>query len=488
MRRVARHTILAALVSAVVVLAAACGGDDLTVVPDHGSSFGQFRVELHSPSQRLADLDLKSTVVTFGSIRAIELRSTDDGGLSVVVQGSPRDGAVDVVVVDGDVELRSEDGFRYEPPKAPALRDWMAIGASYSQGVQGNGFSPHSQRMSPPAQIARAAGAYLGIPLLHDWLAPSATPKMIQGNCALKQADPSTQIHLLDRLKDPKTGIVSLRRARLDPTLQAHNVAVGGYRLRDVLDGGAGLGVVMENIITNPDAKPAQMLLPPDDSQVDLVERYRPDIVVSADLYGNDIGLAFFNTGNDLDLSKLDALPDFKRKMTSLIGRVAAAADHAFFANVPEVDLLPRLAEIRRLRLAAGQSVDAYDDKVDKLNTYIGQVNRALVEIAKKHPNIHVVDFAAEVERLAKTGVDAGQQHLVAKPFGGLFGLDNLHLTDTGYALLANLFIDTINRELGTSIPRIDLGDVVSQDRESPEALKKDPHTQKCVPDGAGKR
>ena len=45
---------------------------------------------------------------------------------------------------------------------------------------------------------------------------------------------------------------------------------------------------------------------------------------------------------------------------------------------------------------------------------------------------------------------------------GGLFSLDGVHPTNTGYAIIANEFIKTMNRSLRTNIPYVSVA-LVSQ-------------------------
>ncbi len=47
---------------------------------------------------------------------------------------------------------------------------------------------------------------------------------------------------------------------------------------------------------------------------------------------------------------------------------------------------------------------------------------------------------------------------------GGLFGLDGIHPTNTGYALVANAFIDAINAKLTNAIPDVDVSTVAASD------------------------
>lgn len=47
---------------------------------------------------------------------------------------------------------------------------------------------------------------------------------------------------------------------------------------------------------------------------------------------------------------------------------------------------------------------------------------------------------------------------------GGFFSLDGIHPTNTGYALVANVFIDTMNASLSTKIPDVDVGAIAAND------------------------
>ena len=68
---------------------------------------------------------------------------------------------------------------------------------------------------------------------------------------------------------------------------------------------------------------------------------------------------------------------------------------------------------------------------------------------------------------------------LTVDRWGGLLSLDDLHLTDTGYALYAQKFIDAINA-VGTQIPPIDVDAVHAGDALAPARLRAGGYT--CVP------
>ena len=97
--------------------------------------------------------------------------------------------------------------------------------------------------------------------------------------------------------------------------------------------------------------------------------------------------------------------------------------------------------------------------------------NARLKEQAALYDNVHVVDLEARVKEWAVSGVQVGDETLYIRQYGGLVGLDGLHFTDTAYALVANLFIETMEEVLGTEIPKIDLAAIWAQDRERPDVL-----------------
>ena len=90
----------------------------------------------------------------------------------------------------------------------------------------------------------------------------------------------------------------------------------------------------------------------------------------------------------------------------------------------------------------------------------------------------------AKVETIRTSGVRAGGELCTAARFGGLLSLDNLHFTDTGYAVLANLFIEAINAQLGAQIPLVDVDAVHADDPLTPSKLSAAGFT--CVPPPGG--
>ena len=83
--------------------------------------------------------------------------------------------------------------------------------------------------------------------------------------------------------------------------------------------------------------------------------------------------------------------------------------------------------------------------------------NRAIAEICSA-AGIPVLDANALLKEFAVSGRDLGGVALTSAFLtGGIFSYDGIHLTDLGYAILANEWIALINRR-GGSLPPVNLG------------------------------
>jgi lysophospholipase L1-like esterase len=75
-----------------------------------------------------------------------------------------------------------------------------------------------------------------------------------------------------------------------------------------------------------------------------------------------------------------------------------------------------------------------------------------------------VVDISSLLEGIAEHGFKVGGQRLTTQFLRGIFSLDGIHPTNTGYAIIANEFIKTMNRQLSTDIPPLSIEQVAKQD------------------------
>jgi len=75
-----------------------------------------------------------------------------------------------------------------------------------------------------------------------------------------------------------------------------------------------------------------------------------------------------------------------------------------------------------------------------------------------------LVDINALFKQVAASGLTINGYTGTGTFLGGFFALDGIHPTNTGYAVVANKFIDTMNGAINTKIPDVALGPVAAAD------------------------
>jgi lysophospholipase L1-like esterase len=188
---------------------------------------------------------------------------------------------------------------------------------------------------------------------------------------------------------------------------------------------------------------------------------------------------------------------------------MANASGHLVVANIPDVTLTAYLTSVPKLAAILGQSVLVVETVFglqgdDMVTPYAFPAIQAILggtlspPLPDSDPVTHVpiviraatlatirarvieynaviagektatgatlVDIYSLINDLAKNGKDVGGRHLTTDFMGGLFSLDGVHPTNTGYAIIANKFITTMNGALGTSIRLVDLEQVSKTD------------------------
>jgi hypothetical protein len=104
-----------------------------------------------------------------------------------------------------------------------------------------------------------------------------------------------------------------------------------------------------------------------------------------------------------------------------------------------------------------------------KITAFNAQIAAAIADTEQRRGvSIAAVDTFTAFDQLQTAGVDLngdGTPDLTTRYLGGIFSLDGIHPTRTGNALIANLFIDSINTRFGETIPRVDVTRVAARDR-----------------------
>lgn len=460
----------------VCVVLAACGPP---VVPPlaEGTSFGHFEVTVRS--EALSALDPSAPwSASVGGIAAYDVTRLDERSVRLTVQGHPAAGDQPVVISARRVEVEVGT-VRYVTPADPRFSRLVAFGASLTMGSQDASISQRSQLHGPAAVVARQLGAYLAMPLLKPGFLPALTPADIDPvTCRPRQADifgtigARAQVELLPKLKDA-AGHLDISRLRVDPKLEATNLAIGGFRISETVSGANSLfGTLLEHVVWDPKVDDVALVEHPAQSQLERVVALQPTLALSTDLIGNDYNNVNLHTDGVPDLAALTPVEELRASLRVLLARLDETGAEVFLATGPDNTVLPMYPEKVAALRAAGFSEAESTGWLLALRARIDAYNAVLREEAAAYPRVHVVDLHAKVATVLAEGVDLGGRVLAPAPFGGLLSLDSMHFSDTGYAALANMFLEELNATLGTNVPLEDLSSVNATDAYSVEALR----------------
>lgn len=179
--------------------------------------------------------------------------------------------------------------------------------------------------------------------------------------------------------------------------------------------------------------------------------------------------------------------PAVFRQNYSLLMQIAGhTGANVVVANIPDVTSIPFLVNANAFLQQCGQALPAgvpyvvpslaapaFDichynvpvsqAVVDLLRSDIAQYNQAIADAAQQIGAV-VVDVNSLLNTIATKGYDVAGRHLTANFLGGIFSLDGIHPTNSGYAILANAYIDAMNRGFGTQLQDVTLEPIVNHD------------------------
>ncbi len=333
----------------------------------------------------------------------------------------------------------------------------VAVGDSLTAGFQNGSLHEDQQPNGYASLIARQAREELALPLI----AAPGIPNVLELD------DPGPPPVIL-----PAPGFSA---GRVDPSVQAFNLAVPGARVEDALTTRPDFAFddLTDLVLGLPGLLGGVSL-----SQVEWAEVLFPTTIIVW-LGPNDV----LGGALDADPSLITPQADFEAAYDEAIDRLAATGADLVIANIPDVTVVPFLISAEEVATAVGVPIeaigpvlgiapgdfvvpDAFDligpilvgaipgplpdevvldadevaevrDATDAFNGFIAdkaeEVDAAFVDI---HTFLNFVDFA---------GVVVGGQRITTDFLGGAFSLDGVHPTNTGYALIANEFIHAMN-------------------------------------------
>jgi phospholipase/lecithinase/hemolysin len=352
----------------------------------------------------------------------------------------------------------------------------VVVGDSLSAGFQNGSLLASQQIHGYAALVAAQAGVELPLPLLAAPGIPSV----------LTLVDPGPPPVVV-----PAPG---MSPGRIDPTVQAMNLAVPGATVADALTTRPDLPVdsLTDLVLGLPGLFGGAAL-----SQVEWAEALAPTMLLV--WIGNNDALGAALAG---DVSALTPVADFEAAYAELLDRLAATGATLAVANIPDVTAIPFLTPAEEVAglvgaplsfigpilgigpgdfvtpdafalipailggfaagpLPAGVVLDAAE--VAQVQAATAAYN-AVIATQARAKGAAVVDIHGFLSSAKARGIVVGGQRLTTDFLGGLFSLDGVHPTDTGSALIANEFIQALDARFAAGIPRIPIREIQRDD------------------------
>jgi lysophospholipase L1-like esterase len=236
------------------------------------------------------------------------------------------------------------------------------------------------------------------------------------------------------------------------------------------------------------------VLSPRTGSQISIAESLRPAFLICW-IGSNDVLGAiteFDNFSPSSIASQITPVSVFTSNYAQISSRLGALGSKVVFANIPDVSEAAFLMTPQDLTAFLGSSYGlpqgSYTTIVAMLLIKLGLANGSLLQnpswvlnpsevqiieqatntfnqiIATDAAKVHapVVDMNSLSRAYVQNPPTVGPVTLTRRYLGGLFSLDGVHGSDTGYALVANQFIQTMNSYYHLRIPVISPQQLVS--------------------------
>lgn len=368
------------------------------------------------------------------------------------------------------------------------------IGDSLTAGFQNGSLLDTEQPHGYANLIAKQAGFTLALPLV----APPGAPAVLQ----LVSAGPPPVIHQAD-------GVTT---GRDDVTVQATDLAVPGHLLTDLINRApVAVPTSNEDIITDLVLGFPGLAEGKDYTQLQWAENLQPSTLFVW-IGSNDALLAAVSGMPSSMTPAAQFTTEFAQLMQALQTKTKA---NLIVANVPDITqgayltpgtvVLAEFSASSRIpaaqlsaRLGIGPTDLVNPNGITQIKSILagkqtgpvtdsGFLSPAEVVTVQQTVEQYNAAIAQQVSAVGATLIDLhaalGQLHdhpptINGTPtsfafLGGIFSLDGEHPTDTGYALVANIFIDRMNAALHTKIPDVNVSAIAATDPLFPSNLPK---------------
>ena len=490
------------------------GGIQLvSISPDQGTQFGDQQV---TAVIKAAGVSFTPALVFLGNkARGVTVTAQPGNELSVsfTTAGTPTAGTYPLVIATGmSACAYLPDAYRYNPPASSAFKTFVGYGASGTAGFQSDSYNEAAQLNGPAAWVARQAGAYFPIPLFKMPGIPPAPGFDALGTDGQFTGTVTAIVNYL-------AGTQDLPSLFEDPDVVPYNIAIPGATVEDEV-----LGPASTTSMALPIIALSNLLFAPYDNklldktnikpEIQMVKDLHPTLIMSMDLYINDL------ITNEVATS----YNTFVTYITQDVAALASTGAQVFLADCPHAVLFLPGAQQTTLGMLTpcgmtfsdiSGGLFALDDAADtdscaatfsggstftpaastcvynacetlvSMDQKVDTFNAEFVAVAGGYKNVHVVPLsglmsgkvpvAGQSMTLDTQGFPeftVGTISIKMKHLGGFSSLDDAHPTNTGYAIIATLFVQAINARLGTKIPFPALGSILAGDPLSPPALE----------------
>ena len=461
---------------------------EYSVVPDSGSMYGNYSVKIKTD---VLPANVKNLDVFIGNNKMYQYLY-ENNIITGMTQGSSVSGYVDIIIIADGVKYIIKNGFKFNSNNYPEFVTMVSVGASYTHGWVNLGVKKDFQLSSPFAQLAKHLGVYFPQSFIKDNILAGIQLESYKTSCTLSSLVNPFLIKTFEALKlldkEGKDKFF-LANYRLDPDIVPYNLGIGGNTIEDTVEG-AGKGkmtvlTVFENLSYNPYVKLLDALVdPPQGSPFKYAMGLKPTILFSTDLIADDI-LYYAPMSITPTTTNITSLKIIKEKLRKMFKQIDDNNSYAFIANLPVITVMPIFRLFKEQYLYMGYSTQEVNRWEMNVKNIAAAYSIALTEEADKYNNIFIVDFRGMINKIdsntefdygsfkiGKGRVLIGDSELTMGFLGGLVSLDAIHLTKTGYALIANMFIEEINKRLGYNIEYIDMKKVLAQDPYSTSKIK----------------
>lgn len=376
----------------------------------------------------------------------------------------------------------------------PGFETTVVIGDSLSAGFQNGSLLDSQQPNGFVSLIAKQGGFNLALPLIGTPGAPAVLQLVSLGPPPVIEPEPGSS-----------TG-------RENPNAQPYDLAVPGHTLNDlinttpVLVPTSGQDLLTSAVLALPLSVPR--------SQLQAAIFLKPTVLFL--WIGNNDALNAAFAGTPAAMTPVSAFTsEYQQLIAALHSQTKAKL---IIANIPDVTEVPYLTPaaliIGEVSAASGLPAAVVSSLLgiqpgDLVNaTGLGEVESAIAalkqgqlptpltddgildaaEIAQVQSTVTQynaviaqqvtaardipIDIHTYFKNLTQTGITINNYPATTGFLGGLFSLDGIHPTNTGYALIANQYIAAINAGMNANIAPVDVSSVASADPLFPPNIK----------------